>query len=171
MHRYIAGPEVHLVRCAQIPFSFRYLPDVAEFTSCPLALPFADMRQYDASMSFSETIFLFFVALLIFGPKKLPEIGRQVGKILSDFRRASNEFKAQIEAEISKADLENQRKSWQDKPKNTVMLPTAPPEGTVSADSSVAIASLAETAVPHDAAQSVSQVTSAESSMAKAPNA
>ncbi len=97
------------------------------------------LPQYDAFMSFSETIFLFFVALLIFGPKKLPEIGRQVGKILNDFKRASNEFKAQIESEIARADLENQRKErekqWQDKPKNTVMLPTAPPEGTVSVNS------------------------------------
>lgn len=134
----------------------------------PRALPFAVMRQYDASMSFSETIFLFFVALLIFGPKKLPEIGRQVGKILNDFRRASNEFKAQIEAEISKADSENQRKSWQDKPKNTVMLPTALPEGTVSADSAtIAIAPIAsrpsENPVPQEPFQ--------ESTLAKAPDA
>ncbi len=136
------------------------------------------MRQYDASMSFSETIFLFFVALLIFGPKKLPEIGRQVGKILNDFRRASNEFKAQIEAEISKADSENQRKSWQDKPKNTVMLPTALPEGTVSADSAdskTVIATLAEHPSPQDASpvtyQLTSHETSSESPMAKAPDA
>ena len=40
-------------------------------------------------MSFSETIFLFFLALVIFGPKKLPEIARQVGKYLNEFRRAS----------------------------------------------------------------------------------
>jgi sec-independent protein translocase protein TatB len=108
-------------------------------------------------MSFSETIFLFFVALLIFGPKKLPEIGRQVGKILNDFKRASNEFKAQIESEISRADMENQRKEAQMKPKNTIMLPTAPPEGTVSADSAVAPAPVAS--IPDEAA------------MAKAPDA
>ena len=52
-------------------------------------------------MSFSETIFLFFLALIIFGPKKLPEIARQVGKYMNEFKRASNEFKAQIEQEIS----------------------------------------------------------------------
>jgi len=90
------------------------------------------------TVSFSETIFLFFVALLIFGPKKLPEIGRQVGKILNDFKRASNEFKAQIESEIAQVDRENQRKAWENKPKNTVMLPSAPPEGTVSVDAAPA---------------------------------
>lgn len=55
-------------------------------------------------MSFGETIFLFFLALIIFGPKKLPEIARTVGKYLNEFKRASNEFKAQIEQEISQLD-------------------------------------------------------------------
>ncbi len=57
-------------------------------------------------MNFSETIFLFFIALLVFGPKKLPEIARQVGKALNEFKKASNEFKAQIEAEISQLELQ-----------------------------------------------------------------
>jgi sec-independent protein translocase protein TatB len=125
-------------------------------------------------MSFSETIFLFFVALLIFGPKKLPEIGRQVGKILNDFRRASNEFKAQIEAEISKADLEqrqSQSKSWQDKPKNTIMLPTAPPQGTVSADST-ALTVPATPVLETPATEEIALTPAAEeTSMAKAPDA
>jgi len=57
-------------------------------------------------MGFSETIFLFFLALLIFGPKKLPEIARQVGKVMNDLRRASYEFKSQIEAEISHLEVD-----------------------------------------------------------------
>ena len=61
-------------------------------------------------MSFSETIFLFFLALIIFGPKKLPEIARQVGKFMNEFRRASNEFKSQIEQEISQLEVEKQPK-------------------------------------------------------------
>ena len=75
-------------------------------------------------MSFSETIFLFFLALIIFGPKKLPEIARQVGKALNEFRRASNEFKAQIEQEIAHLDLEEK--------KQTILPPSPPPEGTAS---------------------------------------
>lgn len=51
-------------------------------------------------------IFIFFLALIIFGPKKLPEIGRQIGKALNEFKRASNEFKAQIEAEINNLETE-----------------------------------------------------------------
>ncbi|MGA9528620.1 MAG: twin-arginine translocase TatA/TatE family subunit [Terriglobales bacterium] len=47
-----------------------------------------------------EMVFLFFLALILFGPKKLPEIGRQIGRIMNEFRRASNEFRSQIESEI-----------------------------------------------------------------------
>ena len=74
-------------------------------------------------MSFSETIFLFFLALIVFGPKKLPEIARQAGKLLAELRRASNEFKSQIETEI--AHLEVQQKQ-------TVLLPAQPPQGAVA---------------------------------------
>lgn len=76
-----------------------------------------------ARMSFSETIFLFFLALIIFGPKKLPEIARQVGKFMNEFRRASNEFKSQIEQEISQLEVE----------KHPTILPPYPRvEGTTS---------------------------------------
>ena len=75
-------------------------------------------------MSFSETIFLFFLALIIFGPKKLPEIARQVGKYLNEFKRASNEFKSQIEQEISHLEVENR--------KQTILPPTPQVEGTTS---------------------------------------
>jgi sec-independent protein translocase protein TatB len=75
-------------------------------------------------MSFSETIFLFFLALVIFGPKKLPEIARQVGKYLNEFKRASNEFKAQIEQEIAHLEVENQRQ--------TILPPSPPVEGATS---------------------------------------
>ena len=74
-------------------------------------------------MSFSETIFLFFLALIIFGPKKLPEIARQVGKYMNEFKRASNEFKAQIEQEISNLEVENRQ---------TILPPSPPPEGVTS---------------------------------------
>lgn len=49
-------------------------------------------------------VFLFILALLIFGPKKLPEVGRQIGRFMNEFKRASNEFKAQIESEINSID-------------------------------------------------------------------
>jgi sec-independent protein translocase protein TatB len=63
------------------------------------------------AMSFSETIFLFFLALIVFGPKKLPEIARQAGKLLAELRRASNEFKSQIETEIAHLEVEKRQAS------------------------------------------------------------
>jgi sec-independent protein translocase protein TatB len=58
------------------------------------------------NLSFSEMLFLFLLALIIFGPRKLPEIGRQVGKVLAEFRRANSEFKAQLETEMRKIEAE-----------------------------------------------------------------
>ena len=75
-------------------------------------------------MSFSETIFLFFLALIIFGPKKLPEIARQAGKWMAEFRRASNEFKSQIEQEIANLEAEDRRRK--------ILPPSPAPEGTAS---------------------------------------
>jgi TatA/E family protein of Tat protein translocase len=58
------------------------------------------------NLGLPEMIFIFLLALIIFGPKKLPEIGRQIGKAMNDFKRASNEFKSQIEGEIRNLELE-----------------------------------------------------------------
>ena len=65
-------------------------------------------------MSFADTVVLFVLALLLFGPKKLPLIARQIGKALNEFRRASNEFKAQIEAEISQLEYQERTKKEQE---------------------------------------------------------
>jgi sec-independent protein translocase protein TatB len=75
-------------------------------------------------MSFSDTIFLFFLALILFGPKKLPEMARQAGRLLAELRRASNEFKSQIETEIAHLEVEKRAQA--------VPPPTPPPEGTVA---------------------------------------
>ena len=60
--------------------------------------------------SFQDSAVIFFIALLLFGPKKLPELARQLGKLMGEFRRASNEFRMQMEDELRIADQEEQRK-------------------------------------------------------------
>ncbi len=80
-------------------------------------------------MSFADTVVLFVLALLLFGPKKLPAIAKQIGKALNEFKRASNEFKSQIEAEISQLEYDERRKKYEEERK---ILPPAPPAGTVS---------------------------------------
>jgi len=52
-----------------------------------------------------EVILIFVVALLLFGPRKMPQIGRSVGRALGEFRRASNEFKRTIEDEVAADEL------------------------------------------------------------------
>ena len=55
-----------------------------------------------------EMIFLFVLALLIFGPKKLPELGKSLGKGMAEFRRASTELKTTFQREMDNIERENQ---------------------------------------------------------------
>lgn len=55
-------------------------------------------------LGFQEIILIVVIALIVFGPKKLPELGRSVGKTLAEFRRASNEIKHSIEKELEQTE-------------------------------------------------------------------
>ena len=56
------------------------------------------------SVSFNEILVILVLALLIFGPKRLPQIGRTIGRALGEFRRASSELKRTVEAEMATID-------------------------------------------------------------------
>jgi sec-independent protein translocase protein TatB len=101
------------------------------------ALPPWRCRIYDELMSFSDTIFLFFLALILFGPKKLPEMARQAGRLLAELRRASNEFKSQIETEIAHLEVEKDK-----------IPPSPPPQGTVA---SLSVNPAVGESIPHGA--------------------
>lgn len=104
-------------------------------------------------LGLSEILFIFVLALLLFGPKKLPEIGRQVGKFLAEFRRAKNEFQSQLQDEMRRLETEAAAA------KQAVMEPLKPPaEGTV-AQGTLGQPHLEDNALP------------ATSSTAKAPDA
>jgi sec-independent protein translocase protein TatA len=59
-------------------------------------------------LGWQETVFIFVLALLLFGPKKLPELGKTIGKALTEFRRASNELKSTFDREMSNLEKETE---------------------------------------------------------------
>ena len=58
------------------------------------------------SLGFTEIFFIFILALIIFGPRKLPELGKTLGEALGQFKRASDDFKRNWEEEV---ELEKRR--------------------------------------------------------------
>ena len=110
-------------------------------------------------MSFSDTIFIFFLALIVFGPKKLPEMARQAGRLLAELRRASNEFKSQIETEI--AHLEVQKKQTE----------TAPIPASQNTVASMSVNPAAGETIPHNAQPAATLAASAEEGNAASVNA
>lgn len=63
------------------------------------------IRSMFGSLGFPELIFIFLLALLIFGPKKLPELGRTLGKAMAEFRKATTDLKRTINAELIEQEL------------------------------------------------------------------
>jgi TatA/E family protein of Tat protein translocase len=59
-------------------------------------------------IGFPETVFIVVLALLLFGPKKLPELGRMLGKAITEFRRASTELKSTFDREMQNLERETQ---------------------------------------------------------------
>ena len=74
------------------------------------------------SIGMPELIIIFVIALIIFGPRKLPELGRSLGKSIAEFKKASNELKSTLEEEIR---LEEQR-STLEASKTAAAAPAAP---------------------------------------------
>jgi TatA/E family protein of Tat protein translocase len=55
-----------------------------------------------------EMIVIFLVALVLFGPKKLPELGKTIGKAITEFRRAQSELKTTFESHMRELEKENE---------------------------------------------------------------
>jgi len=65
------------------------------------------------SLGTEELLLIFVIALLVFGPKKLPEIGRSVGKALRELKKTSEEIKGRINDEIEASEINDIRKDIQ----------------------------------------------------------
>ena len=57
------------------------------------------------SLGFPEILFILVLALLVFGPRRLPEVSRKVGRALGEFRRATGDLKRSIDREMTMADM------------------------------------------------------------------
>jgi sec-independent protein translocase protein TatB len=65
----------------------------------------------------ADSLILMVLALVVFGPRRLPQIGRQIGKLMFEFRKASNDFKFQMEEELRLAEDADRRKKEEEKRK------------------------------------------------------
>jgi Tat protein translocase TatB subunit len=77
-----------------------------------------------------ELFLIFVVALIVFGPRKLPEIGKSLGKMMAEFRKASNDFRSTIENEV---EAEKIRESMRIEPPKVEPVSSPPPQASASA--------------------------------------
>ena len=78
-----------------------------------------------ANLGMADTVLLMVLALVVFGPRRLPQIGRQIGKLMYEFRKASNDFKFQMEEELRQSEEADRRKKEEEERQRA--LAAAPP--------------------------------------------
>jgi sec-independent protein translocase protein TatB len=114
-------------------------------------------------LSFPHLVVLFVIALIIFGPQKLPELARMLGKATAEFRKMTNDFRYALEDEVR--ELERQTRIREEEAAATARAAQAPapaPAAVVAAEGAVprespAVAALPEPAAPQTEAQSEPQ--------------
>ena len=82
------------------------------------------------SIGMPELIIIFVIALIIFGPRKLPELGRSLGKSIAEFKRASNELKSTLEEEIRLEEQQTQRQEAAKAATGPTVVPSTAAETT-----------------------------------------
>jgi TatA/E family protein of Tat protein translocase len=85
------------------------------------------------SIGMPELVIILVIALIIFGPRKLPELGRSLGKSIGEFKRASNELRNTLDEEIRVEEVKDQKSKIEAEQTSaidaaTVMTPAAPAE-------------------------------------------
>jgi sec-independent protein translocase protein TatB len=84
------------------------------------------------TMSMIDSLILMVMALVVFGPRRLPQIGRQIGKLMYEFRKASNDFKFQMEEELRNSEEADRRRKEEERQRSLAALATE--QSSVSAD-------------------------------------
>lgn len=85
------------------------------------------------TISMVDSLILMVMALVVFGPRRLPQIGRQIGKLMYEFRKASNDFKFQMEEELRQSEEADRRKKEEER-QRLLATKAASEQASVSAD-------------------------------------
>jgi sec-independent protein translocase protein TatB len=117
-----------------------------------------------ANLGMADSLILMVLALVVFGPRRLPQIGRQIGKLMYEFRKASNDFKFQMEEELRNAEEADRRKAEEERLRALALAAPAQTAGTIEAGSQVSEsrpgATAADAGTPTPVANGESTVTS-----------
>jgi sec-independent protein translocase protein TatB len=131
-----------------------------------------------ATMGWADSLILMVLALVVFGPRRLPQIGRQIGKLMYEFRKASNDFKYQMEEELRSAEEADRRKKDEERLRTLALAAPAqpvidsqvlkarpgPPEQSAAGNESPYPATYAEEAAYRAASAPAAEAPAAESS-------
>src|ERR1700690_3517450 len=80
-----------------------------------------------ANLGMADSLILMGMALVVFGPRRLPQIGRQIGKLMYEFRKASNDFKFQMEEELRSSEEADRRKKEEERQRTLAPAPVPAP--------------------------------------------
>ena len=99
-----------------------------------------------ANLGMADSLILMVMALVVFGPRRLPQIGRQIGKLMYEFRKASNDFKFQMEEELRTAEeADRRKKAEEERQRALAAAPPAPQPAQLEATAPQTPATAAET--------------------------
>jgi sec-independent protein translocase protein TatB len=79
-----------------------------------------------ANLGMADSLIIMVIALVVFGPRRLPQIGRQIGKLMYEFRKASNDFKFQMEEELRSSEEADRRKKEDERLRALALTTPAP---------------------------------------------
>ncbi|HEY1649047.1 MAG TPA: twin-arginine translocase TatA/TatE family subunit [Terracidiphilus sp.] len=121
-----------------------------------------------ANLGMADSLILMVLALVVFGPRRLPQIGRQIGKLMYEFRKASNDFKFQMEEELRSSEEADRRKREEAERQRVLALnPPAPASSAETVAEEAPSGLAAEPETPSSATESPLPPEDAHSDLAR----